>query len=883
MIRFSAAWLAGLSYLVWAIDLQSNIIIASAAFFLLLVMFIPTKKERQLFPFIPSGLGASLAPKYEFSTIVLGGLLGIIWACISSSIWLLKVPTAVSKAGIYNVSGYICSIPAAQFDNPNITKGDQRRSRGNKSTNSAPIELLASRVTFDFCVDSDAKGEWQLWPYDKLRLTRYRPSDAELQNFQAGGYWQFEVKLKPLHGRLNPGGFDYHKWLVSEGYLATGYVRQANQSSTEPSLKATFHAVRQSLYDSLIGVIPNSSSRGMLLALAMGERAEISDEQWNVVSHSGTSHLLAISGLHIGIAALWSYWVVLFLARQSIRLTNRWPAQQIAQVASLFGAFAIAFISGFDYPAQRAVIMLSVFLFSRWTFRHLSSARVLAISVVLITLLQPFAILSISFWLSVFAVAAILFIVSHGERAAGKTKKIRDWLRVNWFLFIALTPISWFVFDRFSIVSYLANLILIPVTTFLTAPIIYLGLIAVMINRWIAESIFLVADWLVDSSYFVQSYLANINQLMPVESLPIVLIGVLLLAVFLILMPSKLPGRIIMLPISMIIAGYLLQPNATSRLKVVVLDVGQGLAVHVSKGDKHLLYDTGYGTTGYSIAQTSLVPYLKRLGISKLDYMIVSHDDADHSGGVSYLLSQVEVATILSGETIKSLQRTSGKYSAGLDASENHQELSPEGKQSAELSVGDKPERSIDRDKTISCHTADGWQWDHVSFSLLQHTPANTVEDHGLKKTPSNSKAKRQLKPVTGNNASCVLLIEFDGRRILVTGDIERPAEKRLVNNGLKEAEVLIAPHHGSETSSSPAFVEIVRPEHVIFSTGFANRWGFPRQKVVERYNKVGSKIWTTANAGAVTIVIENSAQLAIYSERAKHRHFWQSNPLPDP
>ncbi len=873
MIRFSAAWLAGLSYLFWAIDLQTNIIVASAASIFLLVLLSPSKMEFQPASLTQGRFGNLLVAKNEFRTIAIGGLLGIIWSCISSSVWLLQVPNTVSKPGIYDVSGYICSIPSVQIDNPLLAKGDGRYSATDKNNNAAPKEPQVSRVTFDFCVDSDAKGNWRLWPFDKLRITRYRPSNNELQSIRAGRYWQFEVKLKPLHGRLNPGGFDYQKWLVSEGYLATGYVRQGVQLSAETSLKAAFHAFRQSLYDALIEVIPNSSSRGMLLALAMGERTEISDEQWNVVSHSGTSHLLAISGLHIGIAALWSYWVVLFLARQSVKLTNRWPAQQVAQVASLFGAFAIALISGFDYPAQRAVIMLSVFLFSRWTFRHLSSARVLATSVVVISLLQPFAILSISFWLSVFAVAAILFIVSHGERSAGKTKKIRDWLRVNWFLFIALTPISWFVFDRFSIVSYLANLILIPVTTFLTAPLIYLGLIALVINRWIAESIFFVADWLVDASYTVQSYLANINQLLPVGSLPVVLIAVLLLAVFLILLPSKLPGRIIVLPITMIISGYLLQPNATNGLKVVVLDVGQGLAVYVNQGDKHLLYDTGYGTTSYSIAQTSLVPYLKRQGISKLDYMVISHDDADHSGGVPYLLSEVEVGNLLRGERIKSLQSPQAQLNQSADVSGTHRT-----KPSAANSLASKS-----LEKTQNCHQTGGWQWGDVSFSMLRHTPDNAFTNGDPGHRPSTSKAKRQVKPISGNNASCVLLIEFDSRRILVTGDIERPAEKRLLQNGLEVADVLIAPHHGSETSSSKAFVESVRPEHVIFSTGFANRWGFPRQKVLERYNNVGSKVWTTADAGAVTIVIERSSQLAIYSERDRRHHFWQSNPLPDP
>jgi competence protein ComEC len=767
----------------------------------------------------------------EIKPIITALLGGFIWASISTSFWLLKVPSIVTKPAVYPMSGYICSIPK-------ILRSD---STPKIKVSAAPI---VQRVSFDFCVDLSEQRTFFKWQLNKVKLTVYRPKTETLSDYKAGKFWNFQLKLKPLHGRLNPGGFDYQKWLVSDGYIATGYVRSGKLQLGQSGFGASYHAMRQRVYDKLLKIVPDSASRGMLLALAMGERGEISSDQWNTVKGAGTSHLLAISGLHIGIAALWSYWIVIWIVRRMVRVTQYYPAQKIAQIASLVGALSIALLSGFDYPAQRAVLMLSVFLFSRWSNRYLSTPRVLALSVIIISTIQPFAILSVSFWLSVFAVSIILLISSHRTNSSEKMKSLVKWLRLNWLLFLALTPITWFIFDRFSIVAYIANLILIPVTSFVITPLVYFGLVLLGLSQTLAGLIFVAADRMIEMSYQIQAYLANINHLLPISALPVSIFLLFAIVLMLVILPSKVPGRSLILPIFLVTYLFYQQKSNDDVLKMVVLDVGQGLAIHLTINERHLVYDTGYGNADYTVAESSIIPYLQRQGISRIDSLVISHNDADHSGGLRVLTEKLDVEQIISGEDLGKLKWF--EKAAQKPLSDN----------SSRLRVG------FELKEIKNCHDLPNWQWSGVQFSFLAHLP----EDRR-----------------SGNNASCVLLVDYDNRRILMTGDIEKRAEKALIEYGLPPVDVVIAPHHGSATSSSEGFVNQLDSDYVVFSTGFANRWKFPREEVVQRYQAIDSQQLITADKGAVSIIIRPKQPLEIFTEREKRPHFWQTNALPDP
>ncbi len=723
-------------------------------------------------------------------------LIGLIWGCISVIVWMFTTPQLVPKPQVSEISGYICSLPAINHSSVSF----QDNSRASK------------QVRFDFCISQINKTELKFYQSNKIRLTVYRATDKQLRSMTAGSFWHFSAKLKPIHSRLNPGGFDYEKWLVSEGFVATGYVKSSRQLPAQTSIKAGFNRLRGVIYRKLTMVLPNTESKGMILALAIGERNAISAEQWQSIQGSGTSHLLAISGLHIGIAALWSYYLFLFIFTRIRLLTRHIPAQTLAQVGSILGALAIALLSGFGYPAQRALIMLAVFLYTRWSGRHLSLANILALSVIIIVMLQPFAILSVSFWLSVLAVSIITFLLSYKQTIRNGHSGIKQWLRINWFLFVSLMPLTWVVFDSVSIVGFIANLLLIPLTSFVTTPLVYIGLLALSVSETIASWIFVVVDQFIALTYLIQKSLSLLNNLASVSSLPVSIFLLLILATLLILMPSKMPGKKLLIPISFVAVFSFYASDKNENFRMVVFDIGQGLSIHITVNNQHLLYDTGYGNSQFSMAQTSLIPYFKRQGVERLDKLVISHGDSDHSGGLKTIIKHIEVGEVHAGET---------------------------------LSI----------ENVMNCHKHKPWRWGKAEFTFLPHLTH---------------------KKLTGNNASCVLQIKIGNKKILLTGDIEKKAENSLIKNGIDHHDILVAPHHGSLTSSTSDFVKNISPNIVIFSTGFANQWHFPKTEVIERYRKNGSEIYITHENGAVIVEQNQSGELLVSTERSNHPHFWQ-------
>jgi len=729
----------------------------------------------------------------SISKIFVPLLTGSFWGSAAVLLWLATTPNLIKTPKLATVQGYVCSLPV----------------KSNVSSYYGKPAKASIRLSFDFCTTKIEQQKLSFYQSNKIRLSVYQATPDQRASILAGSYWQFFVKLKPIHGRLNPGGFDYEKWLVSESFFATGYVKSMKKLSAEFSIKAKLHSIRQNVLTKLNKVIADGPSKGMILALAIGERSSISAEQWQAIKSSGTSHLLAISGLHIGIAALWSYYFCLFIVTRLRFVTAKIPAQRVAEAASLLGALSIALLSGFGYPAQRALVMLVVYLYSRWSGRHLSLANILAISVIIITIMQPFAVLTVSFWLSVLAVAIIVFLSSYKQMVTNGHAKIKDWLRINWFLFIGLMPITWVVFDSIPLVGFLANLLLIPLTSFITTPLVYLGLLTLAVSEQLSVWVFYLVDKIIGLTFQIQLVLSQINDFASVSSLPLVLFILLFLATVVILLPAKMPGKMLLLPIALLALLSMIQVKPKKQFKMVVFDIGQGLAIHISVGDKNLLYDTGYGNDDFSMANTNILPYFQRLGIEKLDRLILSHADADHAGGLNAVSEALDIDLLLAGEPV------SQPYS--------------------------------------NCHQSIPWNWEEVEFSFLPH-----------------------LSEKAGNNSSCVLKISVAGQKLLLTGDIEKPAEIRLLENGLNQYDIVVAPHHGSLSSSTKNFVERTSPSLVIFSTGYANQWRFPKSKVVQRYADIGAEILVTHQNGAIIVEQESAGELHWSTERSNSRHFWQ-------
>jgi len=799
VVRICIGFLIGLSCLSWLEDaVQSYLLIFLSSFilFFLFRYFNNTSSIKRPLIYI---------------------CLGLIWGSVSVSIWLNTSGKLVNKPVNVEIEGFVCDIPSVE----KITS-----SKAKHSTSTKQIEEAVYRVNFTFCLTKIDDQTIKFYHFNKVKLNYYRTNQKIKDSLLSGSYWKLLAKLKPTHGRLNPGGFDYEKWLVSEGYVATGYVKKSEQVVNKFSLKSGYHQMRQHIFDELTSVLPQSELQGIIYALAMGERSSINPQQWKAIQDSGTAHLLAISGLHIGIAAMWSYYLVLFIVSRIGLISSRIAAQTIAQMASLGGATSVALISGLGYPAQRALIMLSVFLLVRWLGRQMSLANTLSLSVLVITLMQPFSILTVSFWLSVLAVSIIALILSYRQKSNGLHRSIKDWIRINWFLFLGLIPITWISFDGFSVVAFAANLLLIPLTSFISTPLIYIGMLLMMFNATLASWIFFAADKAIWLTYEIQIVFSQLNQEISFSALTLELFILLIFSMLLILLPSKIPGKTMLIPIFMLNLLIFFHNEPKNKFKMVVFDIGQGLAIHISVGDKHLLYDTGYGSSTFSMASSSIVPYFQRQGIKQIDKFILSHDDADHSGGFKEINQQFIVNQIYSGEKVRA----------------------------------DKESLAQD------CHLSESWQWSGVSFQFIPH----------------QSPLTRQ-----GNNASCVLQIVVEANNkipeqtILLTGDIEKRAERSLLQNDpillKKSIDLLVAPHHGSLTSSTLSFVNYLRPKVVIFSAGYANRWNFPKQKVLQRYENVSAISLTTWRKGAISVSQNALGKLTIETERDKKKHFWQT------
>ncbi len=732
-------------------------------------------------------------------------LWAVIWACGHSYLWSSYSSQLVTEPKKAWVEGYICSIPTSQ----------------NYATK------------FDFCIQKIDGLAVPFAQKSRFKFSWGKYVEKPAIELKAGQYWQFYAKLRPSHGRYNLGGFDYQKWLLAEGYAGQGYIKKQASPITHGTfaISSFYQASRQKLYDRIELNLPYSPYKGLLLGLLLGERGDIDTSQWKVLQASGTGHLFAISGLHIGLAAFWCYWFVFFLWRLNSRLCVFYPASKVAQLGALLGGLSMLLISGMGLPAQRAFIMLAIFILSRWSGRYYELSSVLGMTLIIILLIHPFAVLSTSFWLSFLAVFIIslclkkqAYHIQVEDSRLGKINKLQKkyssfiiWLKLNSYLYIVMLAISAYFFNQISVVGLIANLVLIPLVSFILMPILYLSLLCLPLQFGISALILKLATSVISFGYAVQEWLATFNQsLMLFELNNELLLGFCLLSI-LILLPKKLVSRTVYLPTIIIVLMGVTQTKETEKFSMTVFDIGQGLSIFIETPQGNLLYDTGWGNQDYALAESVVLPFLDKQGINKIDKLVISHADSDHAGGVKQIIEAKQVSEMIWGERLDGYQGE-------------------------------------------SCHGYQPWAWGEISFQFLPHLTESQLE---------------------GNNASCVLSVSTPQGKILMTGDIEKQAERALVDKGIKQHQILIAPHHGSKTSSTREFIQQVSPKETIFSAGYDNRWKFPRQSIVERYHLAESRTWVTYRDGAILIRLSNDTaqqghqELEVLSLRKEERHFW--------
>jgi len=732
---------------------------------------------------------------------------------------------------------------------------------------------------------------------------------------RTGEYWRIKVRLKPPHGFMNPGGFDYEAWLFQQGIHATGYVRKSGENRMlsghdsgvskldllgDISVNRFREKVAQRI-DSLTlshdNIGDSLSGFALIKALAIGDKSSISPSQWQTLANTGTSHLMAISGLHISLASLFAY----LLLRYSLPvwLMKRIPSQHIALLGGLFVALLYAAVAGFAVPTQRAFIMLSVLVIMTLVQRNTRPVDSLGMAAFIVLLIDPLAVLSAGFWFS-FSAVAVIFISLTGatgsrqavteknkpEELAFVDKAANDvllrvksafvrvplqWIRLQLLISVLLLPLSLFMFQQGSLVSPLANLLLIPYVSFLVVPLILLALIVLPFESlfpgfWLSDMLFVLAAGLLDFIWPYLLYLSDLPFALWVNGS--VGIGTMLMTTMAMLavyyskriadvLSARFSAdakifRITIIFLFTAVFLILLNPETGLSLesdkldsgdyRVVMLDVGQGSASVIETKNHVVVFDAGARFSDRLDAGKSVViPYLRSQAIDKVDRLIISHGDADHIGGAEAILSGYP-ETELFGQDIARL----------LDA--------------------DNSSSGPMADNEKICTAGQRWEWDEVLFQIL--SPDLPGEDDT--KLPSSIPAS-----IKRNNRSCVLRVSSQAGSVLFTGDIEKRVERTLVEKyastaaSLLASDILMVPHHGSNTSSSRSFIEAVDPEIALISVGYKNRYRLPSKKVVARYQRHGAELYDSAASGAVSITLRGGGIKNVTRFRHQARRYW--------
>lgn len=650
-------------------------------------------------------------------------------------------------------------------------------------------------------------------------LTWYGGKNSVPPVLHAGQRWLLTVRLRQAHGSLNPNGFDYEGWLFERGVRATGYVRPEGNSlltDFDASPMSLINAIREQIRGRFERTLPDSAWRGVLVALAIGDQASVPSEQWVLFRKTGTTHLMSISGLHVTLVASLLAFFTGFVWRRCPVLALRLPAQKAAILAAVLSAAAYVLLAGCGVPAQRTLYMLVAAALALWLERGSTATRVMSLALLTVLLLDPWAVLSPGFWLSFGAVSALLVMTRSRSRSRVQTRWrwISNWLRAQWAVTLFTLPVLLLLFQQFSLVSPVANAVAIPMVSVVITPLALLFAVLPL------PSVAGLADWLLNLLMVFLHWCADLPGAMWQQAAPPGWLTVLCsLAALWTLLPKGVPGRWVGLLVFVPLLAWSPPRPGHGAAQVTVLDVGQGLAVHVRTEGHDLLFDTGPQYSPETDAgERIVVPYLRAEGVRHLDMLVVSHNDADHSGGAGSVLEELDVRDL----------RASVPWYSKL-----HQ---------APIPLHD-------------CLDGQRWEWDGVRFSFLNPAP----EQIGA-----------------GNEGSCVLRIAVGGQVVLLTGDAEKFAEAAMLakyGSSLR-ADIIVVPHHGSRGSSSEEFVYATRARYAVFTAGYLNRYHHPAPDVVARYMKIGAVLLRSDTDGAVRFGLNNT-QIEPWRARKSMKRYW--------
>lgn len=612
--------------------------------------------------------------------------------------------------------------------------------------------------------------------------------------FAVGQVWHLQVKLKKPDNLANPGGFDYVSWLHARHMNWTGYLNHEAKLLHEPQT-TNLTLIRSKMADLLASHITNEEILGVVQALTLGVTSHIDKSMWDLFRRTGTTHLMVISGAHIGLVAGLSLWLIKWLWRWSASLCLYFPAVQAGSIGGLLAALIYSLLAGFGVPAQRSLIACVLLLLSHLFSQRFSGWQSWRYGVLLVLLYEPHAVTLPGLYLSFLAVATL--IISSQRLSCSGIKKT---LGIQLACLLGLMPLTLYWFSYGAVDGLLANLLAIPLVGYVIVPLSLFTL--PLLHIFPVTSLTLPVSWAVKLLLFYLGWVdkaAVINLRFSLTQINVVF-ALMLVMIILVVLPAKslLPAALVLF-LSCLFPYYPLPKVGQARIDI--LDVGQGLAVVVTTAHHNLIYDTGMKFyQGSDMGKLAVIPYLNARGIQRIDKIVISHPDLDHRGG----LPSIEEA-----------------YEAG------------------ELIV----DRVAFYQRGQSCHNYPDWQWDGIQFHFFAV----------------------QQGAVSKNNSSCVLRISNGLHSILLPGDVEKEAERYLVANYAQQlkSDVLVAAHHGSKTSSIPAFIEQVIPSYAIISAGFDNRYHFPHQQTLTTLARNQVSVINTIDCGMVTVNLDNRPILA--------------------
>ncbi|MCU7554289.1 DNA internalization-related competence protein ComEC/Rec2 [Alteromonas sp. ASW11-19] len=696
-------------------------------------------------PFLPRRCGKSssaLAP-FGIGALAAGTLLGVIWmASVGHWYTLWQLPAGKIHEDIA-VTGWIKRAHC-----------DETRQR---------VYLAATHV-----------GQTRLVRQPILLLSQRMPS----QCLQVGQRVNMVARLKPVHGLANPGGFDYHRHLVSQGVAARGYIREM----TILSPSAGIGNLRQPLTNHLLQHA--QSDPRWLRALLLGDRSALTPGDWQMLQETGTAHLFSVSGMHVGVVAVSTVVALRLLLLLALRLRGyRAPVYNSRAFLTCWVLMLCAGyvgVTGAALPAVRAWVLLALFMVLRSACHHWSARQVAVVMVSSCIVLFPLQLLAAGMQLSVGAVLAIWLLIWRyrlQSRPAWQSELI-----MQAGLTLLLLPLTVMWFGVLSLSTLPVNLIVVPLVMLILPVLLVLFIISFLLPAC--------AGWCVNAGITLLHGLIRLLETlhqsldwvwyMPLSGM---LSGLLILIFVLAIMPLFPFKRLTLslLTIPLVLSGL---PNHAEAWYLHVFDVGQGSAMAITRGSRAIVVDTGPAFEGRAMAmEQQVLPALQQAGIRNIDGVIVSHSDTDHAGGLTHL--------------------------------ENSPLVHPD-------TFWHSPVNGCVADRTL--------HWQGLDLTYLWPDTGNSNND---------------------NAHSCVVTVSGVSHRVLLPGDIERSTEYRLLTrNADVSADIMVAPHHGSKTSSTGAWITKVAAKHVVFTTGWLNRWGFPAADVVSRYQQHGTGLYSTAASG---------------------------------